>query len=271
MSLRNVFAGLIAAVGVLVTGTAANAAFTVDIYGNAHTTAVNAPAALTFRGSVSDFVGAIPPATGDQNGLANAITFDSAHLAFSVPGFTIDGELSLTNLPGTNVLSFITNNLTVTRIANSGSPAPAFATIEFLVTATGFTKPAGSKFLRQTGSASRLSGGGSPTITYESKAIGTTTVTTGTQTLTPVSGSSAFGFLSTPGVPFAGNPYTVISRIRVTSGGVGTKTLVSQVTQVADTPFGPTPTPEPGSIALMLLGGMGLVGGAVRRRRAKTA
>lgn len=252
MSLRFAFAGFVAALGVLVSGSSADAAFKLSI------SADGGPATVITDGGAGDLFAGVP----------NQIVFAGA-----VGNFFVSFDSALTNAPGVGPIAQLLNNVTVNRIGGTGT-----GTLTILATATGFTSPVGP-LLTLSNSGSGTFGPGGTTAgnnaTVQGFAdpanaeFGQTVASASESGTVPGSAPPSFGFGTgvADSQAFVGSadPFSITNMIMVTlsEGRVFSASVVTQVEGEPD--FGPVP--EPGTMALLALGGLGFVGRAVRRRR----
>lgn len=253
MSFKRIAAAFAAACGLTLIASPADAAFRLRITSGATVVDV-------FDEGVGD------DATGDTT----KIVFDGV-----VGDYQVEIDTAITNQPdGTGLVARLTNNVVVERLT-----AGASDTIEFLLTATGYNFPGAPDTLTSNvtalasdtdapagdgaaGSLDAQSWLGRDNLEFEMD------VTTGPQTIGPPLPPAGLDSATPVGFPPLTDLYSLTNRLILDIDDIGGQVTGDIVTEVTGRGGNPGPIiPEPSSIALLSLGGLGLAGRVIRRRR----
>jgi len=203
------------------------------------------------------FIGVTTP--GDLTALNQAVNSAGINLVFSALSATSNAAN-----PPLNDIANLTINGTV---GGDG-------TLYILTSATDYTFPAGPTNYIVNSSASHtftdVAAGTSPTFTSyfnQSNTPNVTETATGTLVFAPLPGTSSMA-LTAPPLLISGSPVyglSNVTRIQLASAGTTSSDQFTGTTTVASS------VPEPGSLALLFIGGSALVARRVRRRNTTQA
>ncbi|MGC1273678.1 MAG: PEP-CTERM sorting domain-containing protein [Planctomycetaceae bacterium] len=245
MSLRKTAALFAAALGFLITTTTADAAFTLEIRVNGGLVA-----------TVSDGGAGDLSAAGD-----GFIIVNEAASGLVIPDFNLIIDTAISNSPG-GALSILTNTVNVLRTGAGSS------TIELFLSAQDYVSPLLTNVLNSDITVNRALVGGE-VVEFQSWAdpanalfgIGAGTTTTGPQVLDNLALATdhADALFLLPGPQ--PDSFSITNRMRITLEDNNALVLSTADTNV-------NPVPEPGTMALLALGGVGLAGARWRRRKA---
>lgn len=201
--------------------------------------------------------------------IGTSLTGDLAALNAAVAGTGLQfSNLSATSNAGSpplNNIATLSVNGEVSRLAG----APAIAELYILVSANDYNFPAGPTYLVSSSASHTFTGVGAGTspsfISYfnDSNTLNATETATALLVFAPAPGNSSQA-LTAPNLLTVGSPaygLTNVTRIRLV-GGDGASDLFTGATTVRM-------VPEPGSLALIALGGSALLFGHLRRRKAQ--
>jgi len=244
MSLRKTAALFAAALGIFATGTSADAAFTLEIRVD-----------NVLVGTVTDGGAGDLSAAGD-----GVIIVNEAASGLVIPNFNLIIDTAISNSPG-GALSILTNTINVMRTSVGAS------TIELLLSAQDYVSPLLANVLNSDITVNRALVGGE-LVEFQTWAdpanalfgIGGGTTTTGPQVLNNLglAADHADVLFNLPGPQ--PDSFSITNRMRITLD-----TNNALVLNTADSNV--TPVPEPGTLGLLAMGGVGLAGARWRRKK----